>query len=344
MNAWQDAIAPLRENKIGVYVVRGNHEDDANNNITVWNSVFSDSCAMPQNGPAGEVNLTYSLTYNNAMFVGLDDYISIHRVNQSWLNEQIATNTHPHLFVFGHESAFKCFHADNLGTDSTSSDRNTFWESIKNAGAKIYFCGHDHFFDLMRVDDGDLDPENDLYQAVVGTGGGWLMSQYRYNGNNAPYNPVSVYHEMQFGYMLVEVSGETDDDRGVKLVWKEALYDSLESTYKISATEDTITYEVAEKVSVKKLKNRSKEVLPVYNELNRTISFTTTEAGECSLDAYSLSGRKCVHQIKRCSQAGHHVIHLLNSQVQSGIYTVVLKNKPAVPANPTIWHMLLSIY
>ncbi len=216
---WQNVFAPLYAAGIGVYPVRGNHEADVPGGLDTWKAVFSGSYAPPSNGPAGEEGLTYSLAFHNARIIALDEYVDIHRVNQAWLAARLAADpAHPHLFVFGHEPAFKVFHTDCLGTYPDS--RNVFWASLGAAGARVYFSGHDHFFDTARIDDGDGQPGNDLYQIVAGTGGGDFFTQYRYNGTNAPYTPEGLSHEAQYGYVLVEVSGTNATDLDVTLTWK----------------------------------------------------------------------------------------------------------------------------
>lgn len=226
---WKAIFMPLYDKGIGVYPIRGNHEDDANNNIAVWNRVFSDEMALPQNGPAGEVNLTYSFTHKNALFIGLDTYVDIHKINQPWLDQQLASNEAPHIFTFGHEAAFKVFHSDCLGEFPT--ERNAFWESLSNAGAKTYFCGHDHFFDATEIDDGDGNPANNIYQCLVGGGGGWLMPQYNYNGDNGNYTVKPIYHNEAHGYALVEISGESATDLSVTITWKERQTDGVNVKY-----------------------------------------------------------------------------------------------------------------
>ena len=241
--AWRDAFAPVRASGIGVYAVRGNHEDDAPDNIAIWNSVFSGAYAMPGNGPAGERNLTYSFTHSNACFIGLDDYIQIHRINQPWLNQQLATNRQPHLFTFGHEPAFKAFHTDGL--DDYPDERNAFWSSLTAAGARVYLCGHDHFFNVARIDDGDGIATNDLYQFIVGTGGttNWPPQRYNYNGTNAPYTPANLASVTNtYGYLLVELSGPGSNDLGVKLTWKQRTYDTNTASYLYVATTNTFAY------------------------------------------------------------------------------------------------------
>lgn len=240
---WRNAFAPVYASGIGVYVVRGNHEDDVPDNLDVWNNVFSGAYAMPGNGPAGESNLTYSLTYSNAFFVGLDCYTSIHRINQAWLNQQLATNRQPHLFTFSHEPAFKAFHTDCL--DDYSDERNTFWSSLAAAGAKVYLCGHDHFFNAARIDDGDGNSTNDLYQFIVGTGGttNWPSSRYTYNGSNAPYTPVNLASVTNtYGYLLVEISGPGSNNLGVTMTWKQRTYDTNTASYIYVATTHVFNY------------------------------------------------------------------------------------------------------
>lgn len=241
LSSFRDAVAPLRSAGIGVYAVRGNHEDDAADDITAWNNVFAGAWAMPANGPAGETNLTYSFTLHNAMFVGLDNYATLHQINQAWLDQTLAANTRPHVFVFGHEPAFQVFHTDCLGTCPVQ--RNTFWASLAAAHAKLYFCGHDHFFDLARIGDGDGNATNDLLQCAAGTGGSsHFMTSPGYRGTNAPYTPVAMCHDDPYGYVLVEVSGTASADRGVTLTWKQRTYDPGTGSYRYAATSHGTSY------------------------------------------------------------------------------------------------------
>lgn len=210
---WKEYFKPLIDKGIKIYPVRGNHEDDAEDNIKIWNEVFAGTLSLPQNGPDGEKNQSYSFSHNNAFFVALDTYTNIHRVNQSWLNDQFSSNKSQHKFVFGHEAAFKAFHSDCL--DDFPEERNTFWQSMSNAGVKAYFCGHDHFYDVTSIDDGDGIENNDIYQFIVGGGGGWLMPKYNYNGDNSYFTPNQEEHKEEHGYLLVEI-----DDKNVTLQWK----------------------------------------------------------------------------------------------------------------------------
>lgn len=240
---WLTVFKPLYDKGIGVYPVRGNHEDGAPKDIEVWNKIFTGSKALPQNGPSGETNLTYSFKHKNALFIGLDDYVNIHKINQTWLNQELIMNEQPHIFVFGHEAAFKVFHSDCL--DDFPTERNTFWNSLTDAGVKTYFCGHDHFFDATQIDDGDGNIENDIYQCLVGGGGGWLMPKYKHNGENSHYTVNPLYHREEHGYALVEISGETKSDLDVSITWKERTVEG--ASVKYISTSNVIKYQVSVK-------------------------------------------------------------------------------------------------
>ncbi len=230
---WRDIMQPVYDAGIDVYPCRGNH--DAGSKV-VWDSVFSGPYALPGNGPSGEENITFSFIHDNIFVVGLDQYVNPNRVNQTWLNEQFAANAQPHVFVFGHAPAFKVRHWDCL--DDHPDDRDTFWFSIAAEGGRTYFCGHDHFYDHARLDDGDGDADNDLHQLIVGTAGAPLRDDGEYNGNNGPWTPQRVFHEREFGYVLVEVNGLS-----VTLTWKhrvaEGVYVTGEDVWTYVADYDT---------------------------------------------------------------------------------------------------------
>ncbi|HEY5911157.1 MAG TPA: metallophosphoesterase [Verrucomicrobiae bacterium] len=200
--AWTNLMATVYQAGIGVYPVLGNHDaNDPASFVQVFGSF------LPDNGPAGEVNRTYAFTCGNVLILGLDTYVNVGRVNQQWIDNALAANTFPHVFAFGHMPAFKANHADCL--DDYPSQRDAFWSSLKQAGARVYFCGHDHFYDHMRVDDGDGDSANDVHQLIVGGGGAPLYTTFAYDGVNSIWSPVGVFHENQYGYTVVEVDGLT---------------------------------------------------------------------------------------------------------------------------------------
>jgi hypothetical protein len=198
---WKSITQPLYD-QMGVYVIRGNHEPS----LSAWNDAFSGEFQLPQNGPENEKNLTYSVTHKNAMIIGLDNYVHSTKVNQSWLDVQLSANAKPHVFVFGHEPAFAASHKDTL--DDYPEHRNAFWESLKAAGARAYFCGHDHFYAHARIDDDDADESNDIHQFIVGTAGAPLYDfNGNYTGDNGSYIPIQQHFSKKYGYMVIVVEG-----------------------------------------------------------------------------------------------------------------------------------------
>jgi predicted phosphodiesterase len=206
LTAWRNVMQPLYDANIGVYVCRGNHDTGSK---ASWDAVFSGSYAMPDNGPAGEENITYSFAHENGSFVVLDQYgAHLNRVNQAWLDTELASNALPHVFVFGHVPAFSVYHLDCL--DDYPDARNRFWQSIASGCGRIYFTGHDHFYNHARIDDGDGNADNDLHQIITGAGGAPMYDWNGiYSGDNGAWTPQLVFHEKAYSYILAEVTGVT---------------------------------------------------------------------------------------------------------------------------------------
>jgi len=221
---WQEAMSPIYQAGIPVYPLRGNH--DAAGSVALWKNAFGTN--IPDNGPADETGLTYFVTNKNALFIGLDVFNTNHpaRINQEWLDKVLAKNKLPHVFVFAHEPAFKLLQSDCLGAHP--EERNKFWDSMKRAGARVYFSGHDHVFDHARIDDGDGNPDNDVHQLVGGPAGAMLDQGGVYDGKNAPYLPKQISHDETYGYIIGEIKGPE-----VKVVWK---HRTDSNTYEQAAT------------------------------------------------------------------------------------------------------------
>lgn len=231
-SAWTNIMGPVYQSGISVYPIIGNHDADS---ISAYTSIFGPD--IPDNGPAGEINRTFSFVHSNALIIGLDNYAVRGKVNQAWLDGVLASNYMPHVFAFGHLPAFKVNHSDTL--DDHPADRDAFWTSLGNAGAQAYFCGHDHFYDHARLDDGDGNPGNDVHQFIVGTAGAPITSDGSYNGSNGKWTPVRQFHEGAYGYMVVEVDG-----LDVTYTWKHRM-----AAGEYSAGADTRTAHVAPEVS-----------------------------------------------------------------------------------------------
>ncbi|MBA4388104.1 MAG: hypothetical protein C0404_08995 [Verrucomicrobia bacterium] len=198
--AWTNIMAPVYQAGIGLYPVMGNHDTAA---VSAYTNIFGPG--LPANGPSGELYRTFSFCYSNALFLGLDNYVNLDRVNQAWVDSVLATNYMPHVFAYGHVPAFVVDTHDTLG--NYVSQRDVFWRSLEAVGAKAYFCGHAHFYDHARLDSGDGNSSNDVHQFVVGTAGAPLgAATPTYTGNNSSWTPQGILHEAQYGYLVVEIS------------------------------------------------------------------------------------------------------------------------------------------
>ena len=198
---WTNIMSPVYAAGIGVYPVRGNHDDDSDPNA--YKNMFGS--AVPANGPAGELGLTYALFHSNVLVLAMDNYVTPHQVNTNWIKAVLNTNMCLHVFAMGHEPAFSVNHADCL--DDVPVVRNAFWNILSNAACRAYFCGHDHFYDHMRLNDQDGDPSDDVHQYIVGGGGAPFHADSAYDGTNGIWTPTRVLHEMTNGYVAVEIDG-----------------------------------------------------------------------------------------------------------------------------------------
>jgi len=226
---WTNDVSSLGRAGIPYYAVRGNHEtyDDGDPNPAHVDWTTHVGRYMPTNGPTDEIGMTYSFSYSNAFFIGLDDfngtnddsyYCKLSNPTQDWLDGQLASNTRPHVFVFGHLPAFRSFNwcLTGRGTNYPCNieERNQFWNSIGNGNAKIYFCGHSHIYGRCQasITNGPTEGPT-LRQIIVGSGGGNFSSPkriwngtYSNDGNCASIIPEKNYTN-NYGYMLVRVSG-----------------------------------------------------------------------------------------------------------------------------------------
>jgi len=213
LTTWRDTMQPVYNAGIAVYPIRGNHDLGYPEGRTAWDNVFSGEYALPSNGPTNETGLTYSVSRKDMLVLALDQYVDLHRVNQPWIDSQMAANTKSHIFVCGHVPAFKVQHLECLG--DYPDRRDAFWRSLEKAECKAYFCAHDHFFDHAIIDDGDGNPDNDISQYLIGTAGAPLRAHScSYDGDNSHYVVNQRHHAGSYGYVLVEV-----DESAMKLTW-----------------------------------------------------------------------------------------------------------------------------
>lgn len=116
--------------------------------------------AMPglRPGPPGCAETTYSWDEGNAHFVVLNLYWNggtepgsdaagegdVVPALLAWLAHDLAANTKPFVFVFGHEPAFPRYRHVGDSLDHDPGNRDAFWRLLSAHGVQAYFCGHVH--------------------------------------------------------------------------------------------------------------------------------------------------------------------------------------------------------
>ncbi len=247
---WKAAMMPVYRAGIRVYPIRGNHDAGPERTVLpplpahlepppgsldllreAFVKAFSEPY-LPKNGPSGkEEAFTYGFTHKNAFIVALDQFGSHeHTIHQAWLDRQLSENRKSHVFAFGHEPAFQIRHKDCLAFYPQA--RDAFWDSIGRAGARVYFCGHDHLYNRAEIPDIAGNP---VWQVVAGTGGGRLVP---WSGTYPEGSRVKgVYSDSDHhGYLLVTVKDST-----VTIEWKALVGNAESGMWK---TLDSFTYTV----------------------------------------------------------------------------------------------------
>lgn len=228
-NNFKSAIAAVTNANIPVYPVPGNHEFQCSTNdvltqyeigTSAWAIAFGQT--LPQNGPAGDEGMTYGFEHENALFLGLNQwngYRSYKGNDNAWVAAQLAASTQTHVFAFGHNPM-----AMVEGVDAISN-RNDFWSLLGQAGARMYFCGHEHCRarTLTRTPDAD---RNFIYEVTDGRGGAPSGPPLVFPDPNDILFTNLFYNDSNFGYTLVNVDGPVVtccwryyEDTGTGLVW-----------------------------------------------------------------------------------------------------------------------------
>jgi hypothetical protein len=214
--AWRAIMQPLYDHGVVVLPVRGNHEVEWYPNDTkspiphatkIWNAVFSGKYALPSNGPENERNLSFYYTSESALIIGVDQYEGhSHSINQGWLSQVFKNENKPFVFLYGHEPAFMAGRHDDRDTLAAEPlKRNEMLGSFIRAGGRVYFCGHDHFYDHAVVrDTAGVGPE--MHQLTAGTAGAPCYKGCDYKGNQDGWELRPIRHiDYAYGYILIEI-------------------------------------------------------------------------------------------------------------------------------------------
>lgn len=205
---WFKAMQPAYDAGIKVLPVRGNHEMHCPGADAVWRKAMSGAHAVPQNGPAGEEGLSYTYPLKNVLFIALDEFKTKEPVvNQTWLDSVLSAPHPPHVFAFGHKMAFfSGNHTDGMW--SMMPQRDKLIDSLKNAGSRVVFFGHDHLYDHAAVKRAGWTDDQAIHQYVIGTAGAPFVKGKILSTQDGDWSVSRIKHiEGQLGYCLVDVEG-----------------------------------------------------------------------------------------------------------------------------------------
>lgn len=202
------SMRPIYDSGVKVLMIRGNHEMHCPDADAVWRKIFTGPYANPTNGPKGEEDLTYSFLYGNTLFLGFDEFISDEpKVNQEWLEKVLAGNHATHIFAFAHKMAFKAgHHVDGLNQVPQARDR--FLTRFANAGGRMIFFGHDHFYDHEVAQMKGWPESKSIHQVVAGTAGAPFVHGTSTEASDGDWALTHLGHvEDKLGYCVVDVDG-----------------------------------------------------------------------------------------------------------------------------------------
>jgi len=222
LKTWREIIGRyFGTNKhVKILPVRGNHEvqwyEEKDSNpfaiadaLGIWKKVFQ----LPPNGPTCEKGTSFWYATGPVLCVGLDQYENRHHlIHQHWLDGVLEKNRNglkkPFVFAYGHESAFVT--GGNHTREETLAAyphyRDRMWKSLEDAGARVYFCGHDHFYDHMVVRRTSTPPGAEMHQLTAGTAGApYYQRKSDYPADEDWQLEQANHSDFVYGYILVVV-------------------------------------------------------------------------------------------------------------------------------------------
>ena len=183
------------------YPIIGNHEEETgadmqwlraeydNANGSLDRAPLSDPSMTNADGPVGTQRVCYTWDYGNAHFVAMNQYWNggttegtgtdiskddtaadgnVVAALRTWLANDLAANTKPFVFVFGHEPAFPQNRHIGDSLDKYPANRDAFWQVLEDADVQAYLVGHTHFYSAHL---GDKNGIGDVWQFDAGNAG-----------------------------------------------------------------------------------------------------------------------------------------------------------------------------
>lgn len=190
INNWKNVLGNLSSK---TYVMMGNHDrtgDEKSDNV--WRRTFN----LPNNGPAGFSELTYSFDFQNSHFVILSsdkpEENKINSIQRTWLEQDLQRNTKENIFVFFHEPAYPTNSKTGESLDENTVDRDALWNIFIKYKVAAVFSGHEHIQARRKA--------GGIYQFIFGNTDSF--------NHEAPKAGTAEYSYVGKGFGMVEIDGK----------------------------------------------------------------------------------------------------------------------------------------
>jgi len=220
---WKEAMRPVFDytanTGIWIYVVRGNHENNAAEGPPIepvkeaYYHAFTNY--VPLNGPNfGETNnqvgYSYSFAYKNANIVVADQYfyysatndVGYHDLARDWVIQEFARTNRPFNIFMAHEPIFNVETAAPhafFGTGAAAAQtRRNFWNALGASGVQLYLTGHVH----NEVVAGTSNEYGKIIQLLAGNGGAAIEPL---GGSAEPGVQLLLTNDTHYGFALAQV-------------------------------------------------------------------------------------------------------------------------------------------
>jgi hypothetical protein len=194
--SWFVPYAPINRTA-PLFPALGNH--DVNNSTN--GSYYLHNFYLPENGPAGQLERSYSFDYGSAHFAVVDtnpfaqNNTATMQAIRDWLAADLADTMQPWKFVVLHHPPFTSdggVHGDNANVKAH------LVPLFAQHGVQVVFQGHNHFYERLNAIDG-------VYYITTGAGGRSLYAP----SNRKPYSARLVANE--YSYTRIDMHGPRFD-------------------------------------------------------------------------------------------------------------------------------------
>lgn len=198
------------------YPVVGNHEAETPEDMAWlrdWGKKRIPNLVLK--GPENGKETMYSFDFKNAHFVVINQYYDgnsdtgtdgdISTPLFNWLANDLAANSKPFVFVFGHEPFVSIPDVDNGrhrhkgdSLDAHPKNSHRFWKLLRRYRVTAFVCGHTHNFSFSKINGlwqldaghsrgiGDTGAPSTFLKILVGEKTCWV-EVYRDDSNGGPY-------------------------------------------------------------------------------------------------------------------------------------------------------------